>query len=393
MYSGPSGQAATISTSDPNSDGEPERSTAPGRARSAPLDTVRASSTSSLVAVGCRSTAVRRRAGDRRRRSSPPCAAGGGRLAHGEARTSPRSVEPSSLDSAHVTLHVAGRERLQEVDGERQRRRRRRSGGGDRRERVAVADDRDVVAGRRPRSSNVSTICRRRRRQLGAVGRARSRRASSGRAPARRRRAGPAPHDRRRRSPPTTQPQRAAGNTGSGVAPLATNVVRLHRAHGHATLGRRARPRPLTRHLGRLDRVATQSLYRRYRPRRFGELKGQDHVVRALRDAVAERPRGPGLPVLRAPRHGQDDVGADPRQGAQLRAPGRRRAVLRVRVVPRRRARHELRRPRARRRQQQRRRRDARPHREGRRSARPGGTRCTSSTRSTCSPRRPRRRC
>jgi DNA polymerase-3 subunit gamma/tau len=33
--------------------------------------------------------------------------------------------------------------------------------------------------------------------------------------------------------------------------------------------------------------VATPSLYRRYRPRRFGELKGQDHVVRALRDAVA----------------------------------------------------------------------------------------------------------
>ncbi len=33
--------------------------------------------------------------------------------------------------------------------------------------------------------------------------------------------------------------------------------------------------------------MATPSLYRRYRPRRFGELKGQDHVVRALRDAVA----------------------------------------------------------------------------------------------------------
>lgn len=32
--------------------------------------------------------------------------------------------------------------------------------------------------------------------------------------------------------------------------------------------------------------MATQSLYRRYRPRRFGELKGQEHVVRALRDAV-----------------------------------------------------------------------------------------------------------
>ena len=33
--------------------------------------------------------------------------------------------------------------------------------------------------------------------------------------------------------------------------------------------------------------MATPSLYRRYRPRRFGELKGQDHVVRALRDSVA----------------------------------------------------------------------------------------------------------
>jgi DNA polymerase-3 subunit gamma/tau len=32
--------------------------------------------------------------------------------------------------------------------------------------------------------------------------------------------------------------------------------------------------------------MATPSLYRRYRPRRFGELKGQDHVVRALREAV-----------------------------------------------------------------------------------------------------------
>ncbi len=33
--------------------------------------------------------------------------------------------------------------------------------------------------------------------------------------------------------------------------------------------------------------MATPSLYRRYRPRRFAEIKGQDHVVRALRDAVA----------------------------------------------------------------------------------------------------------
>lgn len=38
--------------------------------------------------------------------------------------------------------------------------------------------------------------------------------------------------------------------------------------------------------------MATQSLYRRYRPRRFAELKGQEHVVRALRTSVAEGREG-----------------------------------------------------------------------------------------------------
>ncbi|CAN5517535.1 hypothetical protein BH10ACT2_BH10ACT2_21840 [soil metagenome] len=38
--------------------------------------------------------------------------------------------------------------------------------------------------------------------------------------------------------------------------------------------------------------MATQSLYRRYRPRRFGELKGQEHVVRALRNAVINSREG-----------------------------------------------------------------------------------------------------
>ena len=33
--------------------------------------------------------------------------------------------------------------------------------------------------------------------------------------------------------------------------------------------------------------MAFQSLYRRYRPRRFGEVRGQDHVVRGLRNSVA----------------------------------------------------------------------------------------------------------
>lgn len=38
--------------------------------------------------------------------------------------------------------------------------------------------------------------------------------------------------------------------------------------------------------------MATQSLYRRYRPRRFSELKGQEHVVRALRNAVINEREG-----------------------------------------------------------------------------------------------------
>jgi len=38
--------------------------------------------------------------------------------------------------------------------------------------------------------------------------------------------------------------------------------------------------------------VAQQSLYRRYRPRNFGQLRGQDHVVRALRNAVANSTEG-----------------------------------------------------------------------------------------------------
>ena len=38
--------------------------------------------------------------------------------------------------------------------------------------------------------------------------------------------------------------------------------------------------------------MAVQSLYRRYRPRRFDELKGQEHVVRALQNAVIHHREG-----------------------------------------------------------------------------------------------------
>ena len=38
--------------------------------------------------------------------------------------------------------------------------------------------------------------------------------------------------------------------------------------------------------------MATQSLYRRYRPRRFSEVRGQEHVVRALRNSVINQREG-----------------------------------------------------------------------------------------------------
>jgi DNA polymerase III subunit gamma/tau len=38
--------------------------------------------------------------------------------------------------------------------------------------------------------------------------------------------------------------------------------------------------------------MATQALYRRYRPQRFSEMRGQDHVVRALRNAVINHREG-----------------------------------------------------------------------------------------------------
>src|SRR4029079_19268524 len=40
--------------------------------------------------------------------------------------------------------------------------------------------------------------------------------------------------------------------------------------------------------------MAMQSLYRRYRPRRFSEVRGQEHVVRALRNAVMNQREGQG---------------------------------------------------------------------------------------------------
>ncbi len=74
--------------------------------------------------------------------------------------------------------------------------------------------------------------------------------------------------------------------------------------------------------------MAAVSLYRRYRPRRFSEVKGQEHVVMALRNAVEANRVGQAY-LFSGPRGtGKTSSRADPRQGAQLRRPAGRRAVL-----------------------------------------------------------------
>ena len=112
--------------------------------------------------------------------------------------------------------------------------------------------------------------------------------------------------------------------------------------------------------------MAYQSLYRKYRPQRFGELVGQEHVTTALRNAVREGRVGHAY-LFSGPRgHRQDHDGAHPGQGAQLPEPRRRRrAVRRLRELRRDRRRHLPRPRRARRGVEQRRRRDPRPRRAG----------------------------
>ena len=139
--------------------------------------------------------------------------------------------------------------------------------------------------------------------------------------------------------------------------------------------------------------MAYQSLYRRYRPRRFGELRGQEHVVRALRNAVRDDrvghaylfsgPRGTGKTssarILAKALNCERPVDGEPCCECASCIAVEAGTSFDV---------HEL---------------DAASNNgvddmrelieQGHASARPAATRCTSSTRSTCCRRRPRPRC
>ncbi|MEI2699768.1 MAG: hypothetical protein V9E94_16050 [Microthrixaceae bacterium] len=70
--------------------------------------------------------------------------------------------------------------------------------------------------------------------------------------------------------------------------------------------------------------MAHQSLYRRYRPRRFDEVRGQEHVIAALRNAVRNQSEGHAY-LFSGPRGtGKTSTRAHPREGPQLREPAER---------------------------------------------------------------------
>ena len=136
-----------------------------------------------------------------------------------------------------------------------------------------------------------------------------------------------------------------------------------------------------------------QSLYRRFRPQRFEEVLGQEHVSLALRNAVRDDRVGHAY-LFSGPRGtGKTSTARILAKALNCAAPDGRRAVRRLRLVRRDRPGGVTRRPRARRGLQQRRGRHAGPRRRTPHSERPAAGRSTSSTRSTCSRRPPPTRC
>ena len=125
---------------------------------------------------------------------------------------------------------------------------------------------------------------------------------------------------------------------------------------------------------------------RRYRPQRFEDVVGQDHVVQALRNAIRLNRIAQAYLFCGTRGRRQDLDGPDLRQVPQLRERADRGALPGLRHLPGDRRRAGRRRDRDRRGQQQRRRAGARAAAERRRCGPAGrGTRSITSTKCTCS--------
>ncbi len=81
--------------------------------------------------------------------------------------------------------------------------------------------------------------------------------------------------------------------------------------------------------------TVTLALARKWRPRNFAELVGQDHVVRAISNALTQNRLHHAYSAHRHPRRGQDHAGAHHRQGAELRNRGYRDSLRQVRRLHR----------------------------------------------------------
>ncbi len=205
----------------------------------------------------------------------------------------------------------------------------------------------------------------------------------------------------------SSQGRKAAALSGAGRVPQPTWPS--HRASGRPTVrfpGARAggpavpdpeNPSPPTGRLPRRGRRSGRHPLPVAVPTvpaaTFAEVRGQDHVVLALRNAVRDD-RVAHAYLFSGPRGtGKTSTARILAKALNCDRPAGRRALRGLRLLPRDHPGHLPRRPRARRRLQQRGRRHARPGVPGRPRAPRAAGRSTSSTRSTCCRRRRPTRC
>ncbi|MFR6424794.1 MAG: hypothetical protein ACLUNO_03885 [Oscillospiraceae bacterium] len=87
-----------------------------------------------------------------------------------------------------------------------------------------------------------------------------------------------------------------------------------------------------------------QALYRKYRPKTFDDVVGQEHITETLKKQVETGRLSHAYLFIGTRGHRQDHLCQDPGQGGQLRASGQRQSVQPMRRLPRHRRRVDPRR-------------------------------------------------